>query len=252
MTESRRLTSTLTFLMAVGVGVMVANLYYLQPVLHQVRDQFHVGSASASLLVVLTQAGYALGLAFLVPLGDLFVRRRLITTMFIIAAATMGLAGLTTNFAAFTAICLLVGLTSVGTQLIIPFAADLAESATRGRSIARVMSGLLSGILLSRTASGIVAQFFGCRATGDAISFVTPDDQAELRSLERFIGRGIVRKRAEGFDYNAPAPAFDPKIDARGPRPQGRQGQRGGGGGGGGRSRGGPPTPRGGSWSPRR
>lgn len=164
MTQPRPLTATLTFLMAVGVGVMVANLYYLQPVLHQIRHDFHVGTATASLLVVLTQAGYAIGLAFVVPLGDLMRRRQLITSMFLIAAATMALAALTTSFVAFTAISLLIGLTSVGTQMIIPFAADLADPATRGRTIARVMSGLLSGILLSRTASGLLAQAAGWRS----------------------------------------------------------------------------------------
>ena len=96
-------------------------------------------------------------------------------------------------------------------------------------------------------------------AIGDAISFVTPEDQGELRSLERFINRGIVRKRAEGFDYNASAPANEPGSEERRPRQQ--QGQRGGGGGGGGRrggggggggGRGGAPAPRGGSWQPSR
>ena len=164
MTPPRPLTATLTFLMALGVGVMVANLYYLQPVLHQIRRDFHVGTATASLLVVLTQAGYAVGLALVVPLGDLMRRRRLIAVMFLLASATMALAALTTSFAAFAAISLLIGLTSVGTQMIIPFAADLAEAASRGRTIARVMSGLLSGILLSRTASGLVAQVAGWRA----------------------------------------------------------------------------------------
>lgn len=81
-----------------------------------------------------------------------------------VAAVTMALAALTTSFAAFAAISLLIGLTSVGTQMIIPFAADLADPATRGRTIARVMSGLLSGILLSRTASGLLAQAAGWRS----------------------------------------------------------------------------------------
>jgi predicted MFS family arabinose efflux permease len=150
--------------MAMGVGVMVANLYYLQPVLHQIRHDFRVGTATASLLVVLTQAGYAIGLALIVPLGDLMRRRPLIAAMFLVSAATMALGALTSSFAAFAAISLLIGLTSVGTQMIIPFAADLAEAASRGRTIARVMSGLLAGILLSRTASGLVAQAAGWRA----------------------------------------------------------------------------------------
>jgi predicted MFS family arabinose efflux permease len=164
MTETRPLTRALTFLMALAVGVMVANLYYLQPVLHEIRDEFHVSASTASLLVVLTQAGYALGLALVVPLGDVLARRRLIATMFVLAALAMALAAVTTSFGAFAAMSFVAGLTSVGTQMIIPFAADLADPATRGRTIALVMSGLLGGILLSRTASGIVAQAAGWRA----------------------------------------------------------------------------------------
>ncbi len=164
MTPTRPLSGALTFLMAVGVGVMVANLYYLQPVLHQIRHDFHVGTALASLLVTFTQAGYAVGLALVVPLGDLMRRRRLIALMFLLAAATMALAALTTSFVAFATISLLIGLTSVGTQMIVPFAADLAAEASRGRTIARVMSGLLAGILLSRTASGLLAQAAGWRS----------------------------------------------------------------------------------------
>jgi ATP-dependent RNA helicase RhlE len=77
------------------------------------------------------------------------------------------------------------------------------------------------------------------QAVGDAISFIAPDDHGPLRSLERFIGRGIVRKRAEGFDYTAAAPPRQPdeQRGPRGPRgggrPQGGGGRPGGGGGGG-------------------
>src|SRR5450432_4239738 len=90
-------------------------------------------------------------------------------------------------------------------------------------------------------------------AVGDAISFVTPEDHGELRALERFIGRGIVRKRAEGFDYNAAAAPGDAMDRGpRGPRqPQGRRGQSSGrGGGGGGSRKPRPSTPQSGSWSP--
>jgi ATP-dependent RNA helicase RhlE len=90
-------------------------------------------------------------------------------------------------------------------------------------------------------------------AVGDAISFVSPEDHGELRALERFIGRGIVRKRAEGFDYNATAAPGDfMDRGPRGPRqPQGRRGQSSGrGGGGGGSRKPRPSTPQSGSWSP--
>lgn len=151
-------------LMAVAIGVIVANLYYLQPLLHQLRSEFHVDTANASLLMTLTQIGYALGLAFLVPLGDLIPRRRLVVAIFVVASLMMVLGAVITSFLPFAIVSLLIGVISVGAQVIIPFAADLADPAQRGRVIARVMSGLLLGILLSRTVSGLVAQVAGWRS----------------------------------------------------------------------------------------
>jgi predicted MFS family arabinose efflux permease len=149
--------------MAVAVGIIVANLYYLQPLLHQISRDFHVGSARTSLLMTLVQVGYALGLAFVVPLGDIWPRRRLVVTIFGVAAVMMAIAAMLTSFTLLAIVTLFIGLASVGGQVMVPLAADLAEPAERGRVIARVMTGLLMGILLSRTASGLVAQVAGWR-----------------------------------------------------------------------------------------
>jgi predicted MFS family arabinose efflux permease len=150
--------------MAVATGAIVANLYYLQPLLHQVSSTFHVGSAAASSLITLTQVGYAAGLVLIVPLGDLHPRRTLVVTVVVIAGLAMAAGALLTSFAAFAAITLVVGVASVGGQIMIPFAADLADPERRGRVVGRLMSGLLAGILLSRTVSGLVAQAAGWRA----------------------------------------------------------------------------------------
>jgi predicted MFS family arabinose efflux permease len=150
--------------MAVATGAIVANLYYLQPLLHQVQASFHVSSAGASSLITATQVGYALGLALLLPLGDLIARRRLVVAIFLAAALAMGLSAWVSSFALFFAITLVVGLCSTGGQIMIPFAADLAPELRRGRTVARLMSGLLLGILLSRTVSGFMAQLFGWRS----------------------------------------------------------------------------------------
>jgi predicted MFS family arabinose efflux permease len=162
-TTNHPLSNSLVVFMAVAIGVIVANLYYLQPLLHQVRNEFHIGVANASLLITLVQIGYAAGLAFVVPLGDLVPRRRLVVGIFLIAAAMMCVGALLTSFVAFAAVTLVIGLTSVGGQILVPFAADLAEPSQRGRVIGRVMSGLLMGILLSRTVSGLIAQAAGWR-----------------------------------------------------------------------------------------
>ena len=162
--EARKpLSSALITLMAIAIGIIVANLYYLQPLLHQISKNFHVGSARASLLMTFIQTGYALGLAFVLPLGDIWPRRRLAVSIFALAALTMGIAATLTSFTLLAAVTLVIGLTSVGGQVLVPLAADLAEPAQRGRVIARVMTGLLVGILLSRTASGLVAQAAGWR-----------------------------------------------------------------------------------------
>ena len=157
------LSNGLTTLMAVAIGIIVANLYYQQPLLHQISENFHVGTARASLLMTLTQTGYALGLAFVVPLGDVWPRRRLVVGIFTLAAVTMAIAASLTSFTILAAVTLVIGLSSVGGQVLVPLAADLAEPAQRGRVIGRVMTGLLLGVLLSRTASGLIAQLSSWR-----------------------------------------------------------------------------------------
>jgi predicted MFS family arabinose efflux permease len=190
--EEEPLSNTLITLMAIAIGIIVANLYYLQPLLHQITHEFHVGAASASLLITFTQIGYAAGLAFVVPLGDLIARRRLVVAIFLLAAVTMAVSAMLTSFVLLAAVTLVVGLVSVGGQVIIPFAADLANPQQRGRVIARVMTGLLMGIMLSRVISGLVAQAAGWRtvywtASGILVAMalvmhrVLPDEAVRVR-----------------------------------------------------------------------
>jgi len=158
------LTNTLITLMAIAIGINVANLYYLQPLLHQITSEFHVGTARATNLLTLTQIGYALGLAFILPLGDIWPRRRLAVAIFAVSAVFVGIAATLTSFALLALVMLIIGLSSIGGQVMIPLAADLAEPDQRGRVIGKVMSGLLIGVLLSRTASGLLAEVAGWRA----------------------------------------------------------------------------------------
>jgi predicted MFS family arabinose efflux permease len=160
---TRRLTKPLVFFMSLAVGIIVANLYYLQPLLHQVKGDFKVGTVATSALITFVQIGYAAGIIFVIPLGDLLPRRRLVVTIFFAAAAAMLVGSLVHNFVWFAVLSVIVGLSSVGGQVLIPFAADLAEDGQRGRVVARLMTGLLLGILMSRTFSGIGAEIFGWR-----------------------------------------------------------------------------------------
>lgn len=160
---ARTLSRSLVFVMSMATGMIVANLYYLQPLLVEVRSDFHVGTIATSALLTLAQVGYALSLAFVVPLGDLFARRRLIVTIFLIAALAMAVGSLLHDFVPFALLSLVIGITSVGGQVLIPLAADLASDDERGRVVAKLMSGLLLGILLSRTFSGVTAEEIGWR-----------------------------------------------------------------------------------------
>lgn len=153
----------LVLVFAVATGVVVANNYYAQPLLDTIARQFHTTSAAVGLIVTLTQIGYALGLLFIVPLGDLLERRRLILT--VLAGTSLALAGsaLAPTIGWLAGLALLVGVTSVVAQVLVPFAASLAPEAARGRVVGTVMSGLLVGVLLARTFSGIIAQAAGWR-----------------------------------------------------------------------------------------
>jgi len=151
-------------LMAISTGAVVANLYYAQPVLHEVAHDFHSSSGPASLVITGAQIGYAAGLLLVVPLGDLFPRRPLVARIFAVAALALVGCALAPNLLIFGLASVAVGAASVAGQVMIPFAADLAPEERRGRVVARIMTGLLLGILLARTVSGLVAQWAGWRA----------------------------------------------------------------------------------------
>ncbi len=153
----------LVILLAVTCGAAVANLYYAQPLLHTLGHDFHVSSATTGLIVTLGQIGYVIGLALLVPLGDLLERRRLITVTLICSGLSLVLAAVSPTFVVFGAAMLLTGITAFVAQVVVPMSAHLAADHERGRVVGTVMSGLLIGILLSRTASGLIAEWFGWR-----------------------------------------------------------------------------------------
>src|ERR1700753_4203933 len=162
--------------MAVTCAVTVATLYYAQPLLHAIGGALHVGPESASLLVTAAQLGYAAGLLLVVPLGDITLRG---------------------------ALAVVIGVTSVVVQMLVPYAATLAPDAQRSRVIGTLMSGLLIGILLSRTFSGVIAQLAGWRVvygaaagamalTTIALRLTLPDHGRELTVSYREQMRGVV------------------------------------------------------------
>jgi predicted MFS family arabinose efflux permease len=147
-----------------AAGATVANLYYSQPVLGIIAGQFSVSSGAASLIVTLTQLGYALSLLLVVPLGDIFERRRLIVITTSSSALMLIAVALSPGFHWLLPASFLLGAASVAPQLVVPYSAGLVGIERRGRVVGMVMSGLLVGILLSRTLSGLFAVAFGWRS----------------------------------------------------------------------------------------
>ena len=162
--NASQLSRGMVVLFAFSCGATVANLYYAQPILDTLARAFGTGSGAAGLVVTFAQIGYALGLAFLVPLGDLIARRLLVPVVLVVSAVGLAASAVAPTIGVLTALGLLVGGGSVAAQLLVPMAASLADDEERGHVVGSVMSGLLLGILLARTVSGIVAQFLGGRA----------------------------------------------------------------------------------------
>ncbi len=150
-------------LLAVVCGAAVANIYYAQPLLPVVARAFSVGEGQAGLLVTASQIGYAIALAFLVPVGDVLERRRLVSVLLAVTAVLLLGAAAAPTFGVLLAAVAIVAVTSAVAQIVVPMAASLASDEHRGSVVGTVMSGLLVGILLARTVSGLVAEIGGWR-----------------------------------------------------------------------------------------
>lgn len=143
--------------MAVSAAIVVANINYIQPIEADIANQFNLANAVVGAVAMLTQLGYAFGLLLIVPVGDIMNRRTLILRLLALAILSALLAFIAPNIWVYAAASLLIGITSVAPQVIIPYAGFLAPSGQRGRVLGNVLSGLLVGVLLSRTVSGVLA-----------------------------------------------------------------------------------------------
>ncbi|KPZ05494.1 Major facilitator transporter [Pseudomonas tremae] len=158
------MTPAMVMLFAFCCGAIVANIYYAQPIIELIAPDIGLSSTAASLIVSLTQIGYALGLFFLVPLGDLLENRRLMLITTVVAVLSLLGAAFAEQPNLFLLVSLLVGFSSVSVQMLIPLAAHLAPEESRGRVVGGIMGGLLLGILLARPIASLVADHFGWRA----------------------------------------------------------------------------------------
>jgi predicted MFS family arabinose efflux permease len=157
------MTSGMVALFAVACGISAANLYYAQPLLPVIGRQLHSGSGSTALVITAAQVGYGIGLALIVPLGDILIRRRLVPAILTVAAVALLVAAAAPSLIVLIAAVAVAGICSVAAQILVPYAAELATDDQRGRVVGTVMSGLLLGILLARTFSGLIAEVSGWR-----------------------------------------------------------------------------------------
>ncbi|MEY8877897.1 MAG: MFS transporter [Leptothrix sp. (in: b-proteobacteria)] len=161
--DTASLSPRLLAVLSLCAGAAVANLYYAQPLLAMMGRELDAPT-HAGWIAVATQVGYTLGIAFVLPLGDLLDRRQLtLAIVAVLACAWLGCA-LAPGLNALVVASVLVGFGSVVTQIMVPLAADLAAPAQRARAVGVVFSGILAGILLARTLSGAVGQWLGWRA----------------------------------------------------------------------------------------
>jgi predicted MFS family arabinose efflux permease len=180
--------------LAVACGATVANMYYAQPLLGEISSAFSVSDGSAALVVTLTQLGYAAGLALLMPLGDLLENRSLAARTLVFTAVALIVAGTAPVFPLFLVAAVLVGITSVVAQILVPFAAHLAPENVRGRVLGTVMTGLLLGVLLARTVSSLIASVWGWRT----IYFVS----AAVMLAVAVAVRRVLPRRKPGHDVS--------------------------------------------------
>ena len=155
---------SLLWFMAAAVGTIVANIYYIQPLLADIARTFHLSPARAGLVATLMQLGTTSCMLLIVPLGDIRERRSLIASMVLVLSAGLAGVALAPNFACLALAGILVGASGSAVHLILPFAAHLAPPAERGRVVGTVIGALLMGILLARTASGYLGALLGWRA----------------------------------------------------------------------------------------
>lgn len=161
--ENEGIEHSLLLTMAVIAGLTVANCYYNQPLLEMIRHDMGVSQHAANLITVVTQIGYALGLCFLIPMGDLYSRRRIIVINMSVAAVMAVIIAFAQKVWIVWGASLLLGACSVIPQFFIPIAGQYSEKKNKSRNMGIVLSGLLTGILASRVISGYVGEWLGWR-----------------------------------------------------------------------------------------
>jgi predicted MFS family arabinose efflux permease len=173
----------MVWLAAIGSGVLVATIYYAQPLIDPISRDIGLSRAAAGLIVTAMQVGYGLGLALIVPLADRYENRMLVTVSLVVTALALASIAMARNEAAFLASAVIAGAACVGAQILVPMVAGMASDARRGRVIGTVMAGLITGIMLARPFSSFLASFIGWRGVFLAAAAMTLAIGLMLRAL---------------------------------------------------------------------
>ncbi|WP_374949833.1 MFS transporter [Mucilaginibacter sp.] len=203
-THKPELTNITLWVMTLTTGLVVANLYYNQPLLNDMATTFYVSNGKVGQVSMLTQIGYAVGMLFVVPMADMVKRKRLMLIDFAFIVAALLLTAMAPNVYMLILSGFLLGAASIIPQLLVPMAAHLAKPDERGNKIGFIMSGLLIGILLSRTLSGFVGAHFGWRAMfyiaaaimllmWALIYFLLPEVEPDYKGTYRSLMKSLVR-----------------------------------------------------------
>ncbi|ANC20245.1 MFS transporter [Bacillus cereus] len=158
------ISSGLIILLATACGIIVANLYYAQPLIGVISNEIELSNSSAGLIVTLTQIGYVVGLLFLVPLGDIVENKKLILILLFLSAFALISMVFVKSATLLLIASFFIGLGSVAAQVLVPLVSYLSSENARGRVVGNVMSGLLLGIMLARPISSLVADMWGWNA----------------------------------------------------------------------------------------
>ena len=158
------MTKFLAILFAVCSGLAIGNLYWAQPLLVQIMDGFGLPAANGGLLVTATQIGYAMGILFILPLGDFVRRKRMIAIVMVLSVLALVSCAISPSFIILSLSLFSMGIVTISGQIILPLAGDLSREDERGHIVGIVSSGITTGILFSRFASGIIAGFWGWRS----------------------------------------------------------------------------------------
>ena len=158
------LDGSMLFVMSLACGISAANIIYNQPLLGDFARDFHTDAGTAGQVSTASQVGYGLGLLFLLPLGDLVNRRKLVLLLTLGCAALMAGTAFAPSMGTLILLHLFIGVTAMSAQILIPLAVEMSPSEKRGHTVGMLMAGLLGGILLARTLSGFFSDHFGWRA----------------------------------------------------------------------------------------